>query len=130
MYSTHSYYISSCCVNYRTINVEYNHLDPLLRADGSEGDVNDPNTGFSPYPGNINQLLFRLEDYVKALEESKGAMPEFVNPKYANVEKTVFKKPTRLECMMQVCLCYCLIFFSHFMIHSYPTTCICIYPVL
>jgi UDP-sugar pyrophosphorylase len=28
-------------------------------------------------------------------------MPEFVNPKYADKEKTVFKKPTRLECMMQ-----------------------------
>ncbi len=28
-------------------------------------------------------------------------MPEFVNPKYADDEKTVFKKPTRLECMMQ-----------------------------
>ena len=28
-------------------------------------------------------------------------MPEFVNPKYANAERTVFKKPTRLECMMQ-----------------------------
>ena len=29
-------------------------------------------------------------------------MPEFVNPKYANEERTIFKKPTRLECMMQV----------------------------
>lgn len=28
-------------------------------------------------------------------------MPEFVNPKYKDAEKTVFKKPTRLECMMQ-----------------------------
>ena len=28
-------------------------------------------------------------------------MPEFVNPKYADADKTVFKKPTRLECMMQ-----------------------------
>lgn len=41
------------------INVEYNQLDPLLRATGySDGDVNDPKTGFSPYPGNINQVLF------------------------------------------------------------------------
>ena len=39
------------------INVEYNQLDPLLRASGSpEGDVNDLATGFSPYPGNINQV--------------------------------------------------------------------------
>ena len=28
-------------------------------------------------------------------------MPEFVNPKYADTAKKTFKKPTRLECMMQ-----------------------------
>lgn len=28
-------------------------------------------------------------------------MPEFVNPKYADAAKSKFKKPTRLECMMQ-----------------------------
>ena len=28
-------------------------------------------------------------------------MPEFVNPKYADSMKTKFKKPTRLETMMQ-----------------------------
>lgn len=39
------------------INVEYNQLDPLLRASGyPDGDVNDE-TGFSPFPGNINQVL-------------------------------------------------------------------------
>lgn len=87
----------------RTINVEYNQLDPLLKASGSNnGDINDPITGFSPYPGNINQLLFRLRDYVRALDKTKGVMPEFVNPKYADADKMVFKKPTRLECMMQV----------------------------
>ena len=87
---------------YRTINVEYNQLDPLLRANGyADGDVNDEKTGFSPFPGNINQLLFQLKPYTAALERTKGAMPEFVNPKYADDAKTVFKKPTRLECMMQ-----------------------------
>jgi len=84
----------------RTINVEYNQLDPLLRASGSDGDVNDE-TGFSPFPGNINQLLFRLDAYVQVLERTKGVMPEFVNPKYKDANKMVFKKPTRLECMMQ-----------------------------
>lgn len=85
----------------RTINVEYNQLDPLLRATGhDDGDVND-DTGFSPFPGNINQLLFNLESYVKVLDRTKGVMPEFVNPKYKDEEKTIFKKPTRLECMMQ-----------------------------
>jgi len=81
--------------------VEYNQLDPLLRASGSDGDVNDE-TGFSPFPGNINQLLFRLDAYVQVLERTKGVMPEFVNPKYKDANKMVFKKPTRLECMMQV----------------------------
>jgi len=87
---------------HRTINVEYNQLDPLLRATGfPDGDVNDNKTGYSPFPGNINQLLFQLEPYSKALDETKGLMPEFVNPKYSDAAKTVFKKPTRLECMMQ-----------------------------
>ena len=86
----------------RTINVEYNQLDPLLRASGyPDGDVNDPTTGFSPFPGNINQLLFKLKPYAEALLRTNGAMPEFVNPKYADEAKTIFKKPTRLECMMQ-----------------------------
>mmetsp|Transcript_13314 Transcript_13314/g.24988 ORF Transcript_13314/g.24988 Transcript_13314/m.24988 type:complete len:760 (-) Transcript_13314:3209-5488(-) len=86
----------------RTINVEYNQLDPLLRASGfPDGDVDDPKTGHSPFPGNINQLLFKLKPYAEALLRTKGAMPEFVNPKYADESKTAFKKPTRLECMMQ-----------------------------
>lgn len=38
------------------INVEYNQLDPLLRATGyRDGDVNCE-TGYSPFPGNINQV--------------------------------------------------------------------------
>lgn len=86
----------------RMINVEYNQLDPLLRdTTFLNGDVNDESTGYSPFPGNINQLLFRLVPYLNVLERTKGAMPEFVNPKYSNVEKSMFQKPTRLECMMQ-----------------------------
>mmetsp|Transcript_10883 Transcript_10883/g.19215 ORF Transcript_10883/g.19215 Transcript_10883/m.19215 type:complete len:600 (+) Transcript_10883:279-2078(+) len=84
-----------------TVNVEYNQLDPLLRATSSpEGDVADE-TGFSPYPGNINVLVFKLSTYASTLKETGGAIPEFVNPKYADKERTVFLKPTRLECMMQ-----------------------------
>ena len=41
-----------------------------------------------------------IPEYVVTLEKSRGVIPEFVNPKYANAEKTVFKSPTRLECMM------------------------------
>ncbi len=85
-----------------TVNVEYNQLDPLLRATGSvEGDVNAGTSGHSPFPGNINQLLLRMDSYVEALERSAGLMPEFVNPKYKDATRTLFKKPTRLECMMQ-----------------------------
>ncbi|WDE96121.1 UTP--glucose-1-phosphate uridylyltransferase [Lentisphaera profundi] len=84
-----------------TLNVEYNQLDPLLRDTVSpEGDV--PNAqGFSMFPGNINILCIRLTSYVRILKESQGIIAEFVNPKYADASKTTFKKPTRLETMMQ-----------------------------
>ena len=85
-----------------TLNVEYNQLDPLLRSTvNPDGDVNDDSTGFSPYPGNINQLIFSIPDYHKQLQKTKGHVPEFVNPKYKDSTKTSFKSPTRLECMMQ-----------------------------
>lgn len=82
------------------INVEYNQLEPLLKASGLGGDTADA-SGSSPYPGNVNTLIFALEPYAAALQATGGSMPEFVNPKYSNAEKTEFKKPTRLECMMQ-----------------------------
>jgi len=65
-----------------------------------DGDV--PNEkGYSHFPGNINTLVFRLPEYVENLQKTQGVIPEFVNPKYADAEKNVFKAPTRLECMMQ-----------------------------
>ncbi|KAI3967380.1 hypothetical protein MKX01_040706 [Papaver californicum] len=83
------------------INVEYNQLDPLLRATGHpEGDVNSE-TGYSPFPGNINQLILNLGPYIEELTRTQGAIPEFVNPKYKDSTKTSFKSSTRLECMMQ-----------------------------
>ena len=33
--------------------------------------------------------------------EDEGVVVEFVNPKYKAGSRTEFKKPTRLECMMQ-----------------------------
>lgn len=84
-----------------TLNVEYNQLDPLLRATvNPQGDVPDEH-GCSPYPGNINVLVLELGPYRKTLEATSGQMPEFVNPKYKDSSKDVFSKPTRLECMMQ-----------------------------
>ena len=64
------------------------------------GDVNGPD-GHSPFPGNINQLVMKLQPYAKQLEATGGVIAEFVNPKYKDSTRTAFKKPTRLECMMQ-----------------------------
>ena len=84
-----------------TINVEYNQLDPLLRATISpEGDVANEQ-GFSMFPGNCNTLVIRMAAYVRILQESHGIIAEFVNPKYTDETKSAFKKPTRLETMMQ-----------------------------
>jgi len=85
------------------INVEYNQLDPLLRSQGDcKGDVADSLTGYSPYPGNANNLVIELKSYAETLRgEDQGVVLEFVNPKYKDDTRTEFKKPTRLECMMQ-----------------------------
>jgi UDP-sugar pyrophosphorylase len=82
------------------INVEYNVLDSLLKQKWNEkGDI--PNDeGYSHFPGNINTLVFKIPEYVTNLEKTGGIIPEFVNPKYANSDRTIFKAPTRLECMM------------------------------
>lgn len=85
-----------------TINVEYNQLDSLLRAKWNPaGDVCRPDNAYSFFPGNTNTLVFKLPEYVVNLTKTGGVIPEFVNPKYANEERTTFKSPTRLECMMQ-----------------------------
>jgi UDP-sugar pyrophosphorylase len=84
-----------------TLNVEYNLLDPLLRATVSpEGDIANEK-GFSLFPGNINVLLIALQPYCEILEKTQGIIAEFVNPKYADESRNSFKKPTRLETMMQ-----------------------------
>ncbi|CAE7238007.1 USP, partial [Symbiodinium natans] len=83
-----------------TINVEYNQLDPLLKDTPAGGDVADA-SGFSPYPGNINVLVFHVGTMAQRLATTGGIVPEFVNPKWADAEKSKFKSPTRLECMMQ-----------------------------
>ena len=85
------------------INVEYNQLDPLLHSQGDcTGAVADPATGYSPFPGNANNLVIEIGAYAKTLRgEDQGVVLEFVNPKYKVESRTDFKKPTRLECMMQ-----------------------------
>ena len=62
----------------------------------------DPATGYSPFPGNANNIVIEMGAYAKTLNgEDKGVVIEFVNPKYKDDTRTEFKKPTRLECMMQ-----------------------------
>ena len=80
--------------------MEYNQLDPLLRATVSPaGDL--PNEeGYSFFPETL-MLIIALRAYVKVLEQSQGIIAEFVNPKYSDVKRSPFKKPTRLETMMQ-----------------------------
>lgn len=81
------------------INVEYNQLDPLLRSQGDcKGDVADSLTGYSPYPGNANNLVIELKSYAETLRgEDQGVVLEFVNPKYKDDTRTEFKKPTRYD---------------------------------
>lgn len=85
-----------------TVNIEYNQLDTILRSCGyPDGDVDDDDKGRSIFPGNTNQLVFRMEPYLQNLKLSQGIMPEFVNPKYTDNTRAAFKSATRLECMMQ-----------------------------
>jgi len=83
------------------IAVEYNQIESLLKSKwNKDGDV--PNKdGFSAFPGNTNTLVFKIPEYCSNLEKTGGVIPEFVNPKYADAERSIFKSPTRLECMMQ-----------------------------
>ncbi len=57
------------------INVEYNQLDPLLRATTyPEGDTNDPATGCSPFPGNANNIVLALPSYHRTLQVMHARM--------------------------------------------------------
>lgn len=76
-------------------------MESLLKAKWNpEGDISNDD-GYSHFPGNTNTLVFKIPEYVENLTRTGGVIPEFVNPKYANAERTVFKSPSRLECMMQ-----------------------------
>lgn len=46
--------------------------------------------------------MIEMGAYERTLRgEDQGVVIEFVNPKYKDETRTEFKKPTRLECMMQ-----------------------------
>ena len=82
-------------------NIEYNQLDSLFKEKyNGIGDI--PNKdGFCDFPGNLNVLVFDLKPYLNVLSETKGLVPEFVNPKYVDETRKKFKAPTRLETLMQ-----------------------------
>ncbi len=80
--------------NEMTINVEYNQLEGLLGKGVKEPQLEG--AAYSVYPGNTNVLIFNATKYYQVLEQKKGIINEFVNPKY-NSDKKSFKKPTRLE---------------------------------
>jgi UDP-sugar pyrophosphorylase len=80
------------------INVEYNVIDGFLKEKWNrDGDVPD-SRGYSQFPANTSAIIIRLPEYFSNLTKTNGVVPEFVNPKFANAEKTLFKDPTRLEC--------------------------------
>ena len=80
-----------------TINIEYNQLEPLLiNTQNSNGDIPDED-GYSHFPGNINVLIFKVSTNLDTFDRTGGLIPKFVNPKYKDEEKEVFKSATRLE---------------------------------
>lgn len=83
-------------------NVEYNLFEEVARTLTREGgDVASGPSGFSPFPGSINTLVFKLSSYADRLRASHGTVPEFINPKYSDATRRSFKKPARIESMMQ-----------------------------
>ena len=72
----------------------------LLASGFADGDVNEAD-GYSRFPGNINQIIINLGQWLEAVTVSGGAIDEFINPKYTDASRTAFKSATRLECMMQ-----------------------------
>ena len=86
----------------QTFNVEYNELGPfLVKTVNPNGDVADPVTGKSSYPGNLNVFIVDNQVYEQELVKTGGIFGEFINPKYADSAKTTFSTPTRSEGMMQ-----------------------------
>ncbi|KPI89063.1 UDP-sugar pyrophosphorylase (USP) [Leptomonas seymouri] len=83
-------------------NVEYNVFAEVARTLTAEGgDVASPKSEYSPFPGSINTLVFKLKSYGEVLRKSHGTVPEFINPKYSDETRRNFKKPARIESLMQ-----------------------------
>ncbi|MES1918145.1 hypothetical protein MHBO_000157 [Bonamia ostreae] len=81
-----------------TCNVEYNEFESLLQKTGVKDHKNK--NGFSSFPGNANVFILKMDKYLETLAKTDGKMPEYINPKYANKEKSIFKSAARIECAM------------------------------
>lgn len=90
-------------------NVEYNVFAEVARTLTAEGgDTAGPASKYSPFPGNINTLVYKLPSYAEVLRKSHGTVPEFINPKYSDATRRTFKKPARIESLMQdIALLFC-----------------------
>ncbi|KPA76253.1 UDP-sugar pyrophosphorylase (USP) [Leptomonas pyrrhocoris] len=87
---------------WRVANVEYNIFAEVARTLTAEGgDVASHKSEYSPFPGNINTLVYSLPSYAEVLRKSHGTVPEFINPKYSDATRRHFKKPARIESLMQ-----------------------------
>lgn len=82
--------------------VEYNKLDDLsnLLAKPVEHSCATGKSQNLSFPGSVNTLILHLDDYATVLAKSHGTVPEFINPKFIDDEKTKFK-PARIETLMQ-----------------------------
>ncbi|CCW70817.1 unnamed protein product [Phytomonas sp. Hart1] len=88
--------------NWKTVNIEYNAFEDVARTLTEEkGDHAAVNSKYSPFPGNINTLILKLPIYAERLQASKGQVPEFINPKFTDDTRRKFKKPCRVESLMQ-----------------------------
>uniref|UniRef100_A0A146L7H3 UTP-monosaccharide-1-phosphate uridylyltransferase n=3 Tax=Lygus hesperus TaxID=30085 RepID=A0A146L7H3_LYGHE len=80
---------------YHTVNIEYSEICKYITQETVTGDQ------YSMLPGNMNVFCIDVPTYVRLLEQTHGIIAEFINPKYTDATNTTFKKPTRVECMMQ-----------------------------
>lgn len=85
-----------------TRNIEYNVFESVARSLTEEGgDVAAKGSPYSAYPGSINTLICQLAPYAERVRATCGIVPEFINPKYADSSRRRFKKPARVESLMQ-----------------------------
>jgi UDP-sugar pyrophosphorylase len=87
-----------------TVSVEHNQLEELLVQTTLGGDLEDE-SGFSPYPGNINAIVLRVPEFAACTERTRGLVPEFVSPVQPesndDPNEEDFDCPVQLKCLLQ-----------------------------